>query len=133
MPRKGYTSIPGSSRRYLTPEGREISRYEYDSIRAREAGFANRGELERFRSGEGAAWEFRLLSKGNRGDWEALGAAREVNDLRSQLPERERDGFPYRDDSDDPRLVAPDGPLAQLLIALGYRDEQDTWNVGETP
>lgn len=133
MALKGYKRVTGSARRYLTPSGKEISRYEYDSIRAREAGFKNRGELERFRTGKGAAWEFRLLGAGKRGDWTALGNASQVEKRRARLPKHATpDGMTYRDDSDDPDLVSADGPLADLLVALGYRDAEDYWNVGET-
>jgi len=36
-------------------------------------------------------------------------------------------------DSDDPSLVAADGPLAKVLIAMGIRDVNNRWNVGDTP
>lgn len=136
----GYTALPGSSRRYRTPEGEEISRRQYDNLRAQRAGFANRSDLERFRSSrEGRMWRFKARShdRGARGDWELLADAREVERRRAALPPRaetDRHGRPVeaRRDEDDPDLVDPDGPLARLLVALGFRDGEAYWNVGET-
>lgn len=136
----GYTALPGSSRRYRTPDGEEISRRQYDNLRARQAGFENRSELERFRSSrEGRMWRFKARShdRAARGDWELLADAREVERRRAALPTRiesDRHGRPVevtRDD-DDPELVEADGALARLLVALGFRDADAHWNVGET-
>lgn len=136
----GYTALPGSARRYETPSGEVISRRQYDNIRARQAGFESRSELERFRSSkEGRMWRFKARShdRSARGDWQLLADARSVERARSQLPKRkevDRHGRPVwvtRDD-DDPLLTDPDGPLARLLTALGFRDADAHWNVGET-
>lgn len=36
-------------------------------------------------------------------------------------------------DKQDPWLVDPNGPLADLLVAMGRRDIADRWAVGDTP
>jgi len=54
----------------------------------------------------------------------------EVARRRDRLPS---DVLGNTDDSKDPELVAPDGPLAHLLIAMGFRDPDWTWAVGDTP
>lgn len=135
---RGYRRVPGAARRYLTPSGKEISRYEYDTRRAKKAGWKNRGELERFRkSKDGRMWQRKL---GNRADFSLYHDAREVERRRRDLPLHKRRvkrgqrfrTLEYRDDADDPELVAAHGPLARLLDAMGVRDVESEWNVGET-
>lgn len=136
----GYTRLPGSARRYRTPRGEVISRRQYDNLRARQAGFESRSEIERFRqSSAGRRWRFKLRSHdpSARGDWQTMHAAYEVERRRQRLPTHlttDRWGKPveYTRDEDDPELVAAGGPLDELLVALGHRDPGASWNVGET-
>lgn len=149
----GYTPLGGSARRYRNDATGEIlSRRQYDNAVARTQGFANREARRRFESSRDARqWAFAIGQRdrskfragGRPGDplvWldaDLLAAARETQLRRDRLaPRVELDHrgrpHPVRHDADDPALVAPDGPLAQLLVALGHRDPDATWNVGET-
>lgn len=135
-----YQRIPGPARRYRTPSGQTISRYEYDSRRLRAAGWKNRGELERARtsqSWEGVKkWHDRISGGKELPSAFALAqdptmhAAWEVEQRRRAL---QPDVLGNVADSDDPALVAADGPLAALLVAMGKRDIDDRWAVGDTP
>jgi hypothetical protein len=129
MPRqghlKGYRRLPGSARAYLTPSGRKISRYEYDSRRARAAGFANRGEVERARARSGwSAWRFKIRAEDPSAQpgftSPEFRAAVDLSDMR---------------DAGEPESAVndPNGPLAALLVATGRRDPDWTWAVGDTP
>ena len=48
-PLRGYRRLPGTAHRYLTPNGVEISEYEYRSRKAKRAGFRNYSQQRRFR------------------------------------------------------------------------------------
>lgn len=132
-PLRGYTRLPGTARQYRTPSGRVISRYQYDSIRARAAGWRNRAEVERFRqSPEGSAWHFRLTEAGADATYSGRGM-RSARDL-----ERERATGTYGGGEDATgRQIredrSPTGPLAGLLVELGRRDPTWQFDVGDTP
>lgn len=157
---KGYSRVPGSARRYLTPSGVEISRREYDNrVLAREAragrspfktraekeraaintqGFRSTYQAQQFRkSQDWKVWQGRIAEKtGKRLTARSpeFAAAHQVADARAGLPDHKRpDGSTYTLDHDDDRLVDSDGPLADLLVALGYRDPDWEWAVGDTP
>jgi len=56
-----------------------------------------------------------------------------ANDLRRD-PEVRRAYTQFHNiNKGDKKDKTPKGPLAQLLVALGLRDESDTHNVGDTP
>lgn len=137
---RGYKRVPGSARRYLTPAGKEISRYEYDSrvLRASGSPFKNRAQAEKFRqSQDWKIWRGRILEgTGKKLTYRSpeFTAAAQLTAARKDLPiHTRRDGTTYTNDHDDAELTAADGPLAQLLVALGYREEDWDWAVGDTP
>lgn len=141
----GYKRLPGKDRRYRTPSGKTISRREYDNRRLKKLGWKNRYEMEQFRqSGKYNKWYKRLVESGKKPseltgfstwavtirDTDPDRAEKEVQDIRKEYP-KSRAGRKRADV--DPRLRNPDGPLAELLVALGLRDSEDEWAVGDTP
>lgn len=143
MPRHGlpgYTPLRNSARQYSDPSGRTISRYEYDSKRLQAAGWRNRGELERARRSQAwegvKKWEDRLPGGNPAQSAFAIALQPHAHDAY-EVEVRRRDLTPNVlgniDDNDDLRLVAADGPLARLLVAMGIRDASWKWAVGETP
>lgn len=139
---EGYEPIPGSARKYRTPTGEIISRYEYDSRRLRQAGWRNRGELERARTSGDWQKALKLLRK-TEGDEAVAGSAfavavgssaRDAYDVERRRRALGKDVLGNRiPDSADPELVSPDGPLARILARMGRRDLDDRWPVGDTP
>lgn len=126
-PLRGYRRLPGSARRYVTPSGQEISRHQYDQIRAQKAGWTSTREMRKFRqSNDWHAWRFKAKSNNPNQDFGYTGdlmvSAHRVQVLRAAG---------YSDDS--PELSDPDGPLADVLVAIGYRDPGWDWSVGDTP
>lgn len=121
---RGYKLLPGSGRRYRTPSGRIISRRAYDNKRAQAAGFRNRYELERFRlSIQGSGWLGDIYSHtGHPPTWEDYALIKDVQARRRALTALYGEGTHSELDYHDPELVAPDGPLAQLLDRAGKRN-----------
>lgn len=127
-PLRGYKLLPGSARRYQTPSGKTISRREYDNRRARKAGFANRYQVEKFRREmAGSRWFGDIYQHTGRSPtWDTYADWREVRQRRARIAARRAarglpPGTHSETDSDDPELVAPEGPLARLLDAAGKR------------
>lgn len=126
MALRGYKPLGNSAREYRAPGGKIISRREYDNRRAQAAGWKNRYELEKYRSslqrGKWANWIYDVKQHtGRQPTWEMYAQVREVRARRAKL-ERDHPGLTRRErDEKDPRLVAPDGPLAQILDASGRR------------
>jgi hypothetical protein len=126
-PLRGYQRLPGSARRYRTPSGDVISRRQYDNLRAQQAGWKNQAEMRRFRqSTDWHAWRFKIRANDKTQDTGYSGDLM-INAYRVQ---QMRDAG-YDDTS--PELSDPDGPLAAILVAVGYRDENWDWAVGDTP
>lgn len=127
MPLRGYRALGGSSRRYLTPSGKEISRREYDDKRAQAAGFRNRYELEQFRTktiggSRWSSWQYDVRQRtGQLPTWDLYADVREVRERRQALRARYPELSGKELDSKDRKLVAPDGPLARILDASGRR------------
>lgn len=124
-----FRPLGGSSRRYLY-RGREISRRDRDDILARRAGFKNRAEVEKVRLNlrdTQPNWIKRVIvNTGKRPSWADYKNAQVVADRRAKLiqkhggrpPEK-----PWSYDSEDPGLVAADGPLANYLDVAGVRQK----------
>lgn len=127
MALRGYKPLGGTSRQYRTPSGKIISRREYDNRRAKAAGFRNRYDLEQFRTkvigrSRWSNWQYDVKQRtGRMPTWEMYGNVREVRERRLKLRARYPDLHGRDLDSKDPQLVAPDGPLAQILDASGRR------------
>lgn len=126
MPLRGYKPLGGKSRRYSKPGGGSISRRAYDDIRARKAGFKDRAALESYRESlQSTRWNRWVINvKKNTGrnpTFEDYGNLELVRRKRARLKRL----YPLMNakerDSMDPSLVAPDGPLANVLDAAGLR------------
>lgn len=137
---EGYTLLPGSARKYRTPSGEIISRYRYDSIRLQKAGWKNRYQLEQARKSREWPSAVKLLRSARDEPMpiSAFDIATDPQAFNAYQVQRRRarlkaDVLGNRHDADDPVLTDPDGPLAQLLVAMGRRDASDRWAVGDTP
>lgn len=144
---RGYKKVPGSSR-YYTPNGKEISRRQYDNRRLKKLGWSNRYQAEKYReTGAYNKWRHRLINAGRKpGELSIFSplarsayeididrAEKEVARIRNspdyEKPSRGRDNLRIEN---DPRLRDPEGPLSEMLEWLGFRDEEMTWDVGDT-
>jgi hypothetical protein len=111
----------GKSRRYRnTRSGRTISRRQYDNMRAKEAGFRNRYELEKVRENlAGSDWVGDIYDATGRGptfrDYNA------IRNVKARRAEREAQGLDRYTEHDDEILSDPDGDLAHLLDVTGRR------------
>lgn len=131
MPRKGWTKLPGSSERYVSPEGQVVSRRQYDNKRAQAAGYRNRSEFEARYEDPSYRWAIERIQL------QKFGAINEANRKRidrigtqeSQMIHKAQEtGWGRVDRSDR----TPNGPMAQLLVAMGLRDPSATYAVGDT-
>lgn len=117
--------MPGSAHRYLTPNGVNISEYEYRSRKAERAGFRNYAEQRRFRETRGfRSWRFKALSQ--EPDVEVGSGSQIERDARTIRDQREAG-------ASESEINDPDGPLARLLVAIGKREPGWDWPAGETP
>lgn len=121
----GYKYLGGSSRRYKTPDGDEISRREYENRRLQQFGWDS--------------WADYQYAKKNNDEW-----LRDVGTLASEQGKKRSDFGPTspfarkwldmrqarRNNEDD--LLDPDGPLADYLVYTGKRQPDDWWTVGNT-
>lgn len=126
MALRGYTPLGGTSRKYRTPGGKIISRREYDNRRAKQAGFRNRYELEKYRESlQRGRWGDFIYDirqhTGRQPDWSVYADIREVRARRAELKRNYPDLGGQDRDSRDSKLVAADGPLARILDASGRR------------
>jgi hypothetical protein len=127
-----FRQIPGTARRFIGSNGREYSRRQRDNILARRSGFKNRYELEQTRvwvRNNQPDWLKRVRKHtGRMPAWEEYANAKEVRDRRQALIKKHGGTKPVRPweyDSEDPALVAADGPLANYLDAAGIRKKND--------
>lgn len=109
---------------FTDPDGNYLSRRQMDDFRAIDAGYNSAEEYRSFtRDPEYQTWLAGV-------DHEDPESVRDFNHLYAA----------YRQDLEDRGVTSwrdgdtsPDGPLARLLVDLGYRDEDDDWDVGDTP
>lgn len=126
MALRGYKPLGGSSRKYRAPGGKIISRREYDNIRAQQAGWKNRYELEQFRAkvqrSRWGDWVYDVKQhSGKMPTFETYADLREVQQRRKEL-ERQNPGVTGNNrDQLDKALVDANGPLARILDASGRR------------
>lgn len=155
MPRRvtapGFTYLGGSSRRYRRDDtGETLSRRQYERQTTGETQYAR---LDR--KAKAAGWSsysaYRRTSPWSMPKWEKhraqmlaagvppsqlgpISRARrlwqEVDTERGTLP---RNAIGGANDHDSALLRDPDGPLAQLLVMMGYRDQDSRIMVGDSP
>lgn len=131
---KGYSAVPGSARRVLTPQGEVISHRQYRNIVARDAGWDSLSQAENssmLRKWRHKAREANPKAKLDLGTdagrkWQA-----DLNAVRRRRekvpPKRTVRGWEH-----DPTLE-PTGakmratPLGRLLLSIGAVDDSDTW------
>lgn len=122
----GWKRLGGSAERYRNPEGREVSRRQYENARARAAGWGSWSDYQRHRKSDdynrwlNVAIDNRGLTRRDIGV--------ESDFSRQYLGVRQA-----RRDNDEDALRNPNGVLADYLVYLGLRSEDDWWDVGDTP
>lgn len=107
--------------RYLDPEGREISKRQYRNIQLKEEGWRSLAEKERV-SRSPRFKEFRKR-------------AADASDIPESELSSHRSDFAqtYAAYMRNPNDRSPDSPLARLLVAMGLRDSDADYDVGDTP
>lgn len=127
MPLPGWTKLGGSAQRYRTPEGREVSRRQYENVRAQQAGWKNWSQYQRTRRKDDNYLKWWGRAKGA-GTVPMNQKASPVSEFSKKYlaVQKARAG-------NDPDLYDPDGPLADLLIYTGDREPDWEWDVGDTP
>lgn len=122
----GWTRLGGSAERFRNPEGRVVSRRQYENERAKQAGWSSWSEYQRTRKTP----QFQRAIK----DAIDKGAIRTRRDVgpTADISRKWNDVLEARR-NDAPNLYDPDGPLADYLIYIGRRQPDDWWDVGDTP
>jgi hypothetical protein len=125
VPRKGWTRLPGSAERFLSPEGEVVSRRQYDNLAAQEAGWRNRAEFERRYDDPTYLWAARKLAnkQGVRIQKIDRIGTKDSGELLAAMKTRW---------GKTPEGRSPRGPMARLLVDLGMRDPSATYAVGNT-
>lgn len=122
--RRGEEGYSATARTYYDPEGRIRSRRAADNERIRAEGWESKRDFDtRFRARKNrgyARWADAALEAGEIDE----------EDLRSSKSEFNRLFLDFRN---DPSNRSPDGPLALLLVYIGLRTPDATWDVGDTP
>lgn len=142
----GYKKVPGSSRRYVTPSGQEISRRQYENIRFQKAGWHSWSEYQRvaktpeYRRFVKAAetyektdrswprqkrkhWDFEeYLRRGSRGP-SRTGYKNPDSEFNEAFLKAYRSDF-------DPSVG---GPFEEFLIDIGLREPGMQFDIGDTP
>jgi hypothetical protein len=117
---------PGSGRRTVDLHGGgRVTRTTAENMFAQKHGFANDRALRRAQQSEGYK---RYKSSKNYKNTVNRAKARGTNqtDLNAAAANYYSDPANRNDNS-------PDGPKARMLEAMGRRNPQDDWNVGESP
>jgi len=128
VPRKGWTKLAGTSERYVSPDGHEVSRRQYDNERAKEQGWSNRSEYERRYEDKNYLWALRQYQRANKMTIsQARAADRLGGDLNKKLRAAKATGWGKTQAGRDPR-----GPMSKLLVDMGMRDPSATYAVGDT-
>jgi hypothetical protein len=128
MPRKGWSRLPGSAERYLSPDGEEVSRRQYDNLRAQEQGWQTRSAYERRYDDPTYLWAWNTWRQENKVQIvEARRLDRMGGQLNKKLRAAQATGWGKTKQGRDPK-----GPMSQLLIEMGMRDPTATYAVGNT-
>lgn len=110
--------------RFISPDGREVSRRAYDNARARAAGFKNMSEYERI----AASPKFRNFARRYRDNKHPDRRIDAVTGVGSRFTRMYVKG-PLR----APRGRSPRGPMARFLVFIGQREPNAQYPVGGTP
>lgn len=128
MPRKGWTKLPGTAERYLSPSGEVVSRRQYDNERAKQLGWENRSQFEARYQDTTYLWALRKYQRENK---MSIGQVRRLDRMGGPLSQKLRKaqatGWGKTKEGRSPK-----GPMSQLLIELGLRDPTATYAVGDT-
>lgn len=128
MPRKGWTKLPGTAERYLSPSGEIVSRRQYDNERAKELGWENRAQFERRYDDPTYLWAWRRYMRENKLSIQAARRADRMGGrLSTELRKAQATGWGKTKEGRDPH-----GPMAQMLVDIGLRDPTATYPVGDT-
>lgn len=112
-PLKGYRRLPGSKHRYLTPSGKNISEYQYRSLKAKRAGFRNYSDQRRLRESRTfRQLRFQVLSADPDAE---IGHGSELERQIAKVRADRRAGKVLTDGG-------PEGELRTLLAAVGAPD-----------
>lgn len=121
--------------RYLAPDGRDVSRRQAENVIARQAGWDSWSEYQR-------AAQTRTYRKQLEVGVEGLGLPDRPSSYRRLAGPRSRISQAYKRFMDEGSMegrwseshsTAPGSPWAQMLEAEGVRDENATYEVGDTP
>ena len=139
MAKGGWVRVPGTAGRYRPPQAlrakfkREgklragtVSRRTYENERVQKVGWRNWSDYQRARKSDDYN---RLVNRAivERGETRRdIGPESEFSQLYLEM---EADQEVRQGDRD----LSPEGPLAQMLIYVGLRDPEATYDVGDTP
>lgn len=120
----GYERIPGdSARRYRKVGGRKvISRRQYEALRTREGIPRAAAPSQLTREATTRYWHFVRA-------WRDTQMPDATRRQVSQDADFKRELEAFRTSKDN----SPNGPRARFLVKLGWRDETNRYQVGQTP
>lgn len=126
--RPGWTRVSGTAERFISPEGEEVSRRQYDNLRARELGWQSRSEYERRFEDPTYLWAWNTYRHNQK---MTITRARQLDrmgqPLDRELLAAKRTGWGKTKAGRD-----PNGPMSKLLVDMGIRDPFAEYAVGET-
>lgn len=128
MPRKGWKRLGGTAERYLSPEGEVVSRRQYDNLRAKAAGWDNRSQFERRYDDPTYLWAFQQYRREQK---LTIQEARRQDRMGGQMNKKIRAAQVTGWGKTKAGRSAT-GPMARLLVDMGYRDPTATYAVGDT-
>lgn len=130
----GFTRLGGKSRRVRAPDGSEISRRQYENVKARAAGFTSWSQWQSLRKDrQYKRWlqvAERQHGKGQREPNSTFNTLymRAHNEHRALSSSRIISKMSWEE-----TMGEPDSPFDDLLVYLGLRDPENDWNIGDTP
>ncbi len=128
MPRKGWTKLAGTAERYLSPSGEVISRRQYDNLRAQAEGWDNRSQYENRYNDSTYLWAFQQYRREQKlSIQQARRSDRMGGAMNKKLRAAQATGWGKTREGRAAR-----GPMARLLVEMGYRDPSATYAVGDT-
>lgn len=123
----GWHYIAGTGRKEVrAPDGSRHSRQSAENTFARHFGF--RSEYDRKQAFSGSGFK---AFQGRPGYERAMKEAKQAG--TSQAEANAAFAKFYANEDRNARDRSPDGPLAQMLVAMGRRSANDTFPVGDSP